>query len=255
MRPVLTLFCLLFFSIGLFAQKKPKETIESMTIQNDSLKRSLAEARREWQKCKEKSSSSDIALRDSLVTERTKNINLEQKLSQAESKANKTSDSLRKTKEAYSLLQKSFSTKETQLTTLENSARALATELADSLAPWLSPNLYTYHNKKQAFIMLSDSSLFAGSYYVNKSGRKLLEKIAEVLQKHGERNIIVCTYSDEGTKTQDLWKSSSQKALAIVSIFETLKLPAEKMLIKAQGSSREVKNYKKPPIVIELSLE
>lgn len=255
MHKFFILFCLLFFSIGLFAQKKPKESIESLSIQNDSLKRSLAEARREWQKCKEKSTTSDIALRDSLIIERTKNIGLEQKLSQAELKANKLSDSLRNTKEAYTLLQKSFSTKETQATILENSARALATELADSLAPWLSPNLYTYHNKGDAFIMLSDSSLFAGSYNVNKLGKKLLEKIAEVLQKRGERNIIICTYADEGTRATDLWKSSTQKALAIMSIFENLKLPVEKMSLNAQGPWLGIKNYKKPPIVIELRLE
>ncbi len=248
------LCCLFFFNKELSAQKNLKDSVQTLNFRVDSLKRSLAEARREWQKCKDNSSASESNLSTELSALKLQNSEFQKQLSENQSRLKLLSDSLRQSIGSAAILQNAMATKEMQEAILINNAKALSKKLNDSLANFLGPDCYVYEDKADVFIVVSDSLLLSGYYYVSVAGRKFLEKLTEILKPHFDRSLKICAYADEGTKTQDLWRLSGQKAMLIATVLENNKFPEEKLTIEACGRWKGIKNYVKPPFILEIKL-
>jgi hypothetical protein len=249
------LCCLFFINNELSAQKNLKDSVLTLNFRVDSLKRSLAEARREWQKCKENSSASESNLSTELSALKLQSSEIQRQLSENQNSSKLLSDSLKQTVETAAVLQKVLAAKEMQEAVIDNNAKVLSKKLNDSLTGFLGPNCYIYEDKADVFIIISDSLLMQSAYYLSANGRKFLEKLTEILKPHFDRSLRICAYADEGTKTQDLWRMSGQKAMLIAAVLENSKFPEEKLTIEACGRWKGIKNYKKPPFVFELKLE
>jgi hypothetical protein len=240
---------------GLSAQKKCRDSVAVLHQSMDSLKLSLAEARREWQKCSDRSTVSAAHLSEKIAALEKINEELKVLENLCSSLNSNLRDSLQKSRSAAAMLQKALSDKDLILRSKEDKANALLQKLTDSLGTEIGTQCYLYQDKGDVFLVISDTLVLGGYFFVSKTGRLFLEKISTIILPHFDRKMSICTFSDADTRPQDLWRQSSQKALALLNVFESFKFPAERLSLQVNGNWQGKVNYKKPPIILELKLE
>lgn len=250
------LVVLIFFSLNLTAQKpkdKKKTPMEEMTEQVEKMKKSLADARREWQKCIELKISSDSLLNDSLSTEIKKSYRLEKKISDYETKVNKMNDSLKALELKYNVIKDAQTLFENQKAESERTAKSLITELNDSLKLYKGTQLNIYQSGESVFVSVSDSVMLGAVFVVTKQGRSILEEIAQVYKAKflNSKKIVVHTYTDDNTIPSEFWRLSSLKSLAVVNVLDAFKIPQDKIILSANGLWTGDKKAKKAPVLIE----
>jgi hypothetical protein len=250
------LLMLIFFSYSLYAQKpkeKKKSPMEEMTEQVEKMKKSLADARRELQKCVELKNVSDSLLNDSLSTEIKRSYRLEKKNSDYENKFNKLNDSLKSVEAKYNALKESLLLIENQKSEADKSAKLLISELNDSLKLYKGSQMNIYQSNESVFVSVSDSVLLGGFLMVTLQGRSILDEISQVYRSkyQSTKKLIIHTYADDSTIPGDFWRNSNLKALAVANVIDFFKMPRDKVIFNSNGLWTGEKKAKKAPVLIE----
>lgn len=243
-----------FFTNGQ-SKKELQSENETLKVEIDSLRRSLAAARRELKKC----TDNYVANQGELTAkwEQTEAIaqNLTAKLSETEAHLQHLRDTLNQTKAACVILQVEMAKHNQIEFALETRARNLQTQLNDSLAAWFGAQLSMVRYKERVSMTLGDSLLFGGGISVNYTGQKFLRELLNVINTHQNIKLVITGWGAP-TSTKQALGEGMRRALAVAMILETYKWSSNRLIVVGQAAvASDNKKFKKPIRIDFLPLE
>jgi hypothetical protein len=253
-KSIIILLLGIFIAMTIHGQSKKDLQLENQVLQvaTDSLRRSLAEARREWQKCKDNSFSNqeELVRKKNSDQELIKRLNT--KLAETEKRALQISDTLRLTKDACEQLQSGMAKVSQVEFALTTRAETLQNKLNVALVDWIGTNVSLLRHKGKVSITMSDSIVFGGGSYVNASGQKLLTKIIQVIQPYDNIKLVVNAWQAHTINLKDGLAESSRRALSVSLLLEIYKWPVDRIMLVGQGLWPSGNSKHKSPIRIDI---
>lgn len=121
----------------------------------------------------------------------------------------------------------------------DSSVNALKTKVQNALLGFENNGLTIEQKNGKVYVSLDESLLFAsGSYNVDKEGKKVLQKLADVLDKNSDVNVLVEGHTDNvpyngSGALKDNWDLSVKRATSVVKIILEKKSIDEQRLTAA----------------------
>jgi len=223
----------------------------AMKVATDSLRRSLAEARREWKKCKDHSSLNEEELSKQLQVDKMALEEMKGKLGIVKSELLELKDTLRLTKAACELLQADMAAKSQIDFALETKATNLQNILNDSLASWIGPQVSLLRYKDKVSLTLGDSILFGGGAFVNGSGQKLMTALVKTIAPFDNIKLVVNAWGRNSISSRNALSESFRRALSVAMLLDLYKWPSDRILTVGQGKWESGDSKSKGPIRID----
>ena len=241
-------------ALSINGQSKKDLLLENQVLKvaSDSLRRSLAEARREWQKCKDNSSSNQGELVKKMESDQQLIKDLTAKLARTEKRLSQITDTLKLTKDACEQLQSGMAKVSQFEFALADRAEKIQNELNEALADWIGGHVSLLRHKDKVSLSMSDSIIFGGGSFVNATGHKLLTEIVAVLNNYDNIKLVVNAWGAHTATAKDALAESSRRALSVSLLLEVYKWPADRIMLVGQGLWPADKGKGKSPIRIDV---
>tara|TARA_R110000868_G_scaffold333354_2_gene594172 strand:+ start:201 stop:1202 length:1002 start_codon:yes stop_codon:yes gene_type:complete len=124
----------------------------------------------------------------------------------------------------------------------DSSVNALKTKVQNALLGFENNGLTIEQKNGKVYVSLDESLLFAsGSYNVDKEGKKVLQKLADVLDKNSDVNVLVEGHTDNvpyngSGALKDNWDLSVKRATSVVKIIlEKKNIDAQRLTAAGRG--------------------
>ena len=251
-------FIFLFLIIGihgqLLAQKKLVDSIVVLNLQIDSFKTQLADARRAQKKCSEQQNSFSV---ESLARQNQQDLEiakLKDNNLALEKRLKKVEDSLQKTVDASVKLQTIIIDKTLVQSKAINKANAFVQKLKDSLVDIVGNQCYIYISNETVMVVLSDTLLFSGNYYLTNQGKQIVDRISKLLLDDSAI-FTIKTFANRNAKKQEIWNQSVTKSRILTYYLENLNFPSERYSTLISTIDSNYSNYLFRPIILEINIK
>lgn len=201
---------------------KQKELIDASSARQEQLTKQLADKER-------------------LLNQKEAELNaLSKSLAEREANMQKLKDEIDGKSKRIDELEASLAAKDAALADLKN-------KIIDALKGFSSDELTIVEKDGKVYVSMSEKLLFkSGSFVVDPKGEQALAKIAEVLKKQTDVDIVVEGHTDNvpfrgSGQLQDNWDLSVKRATSVVRILvEKNKLPADNVSASGRGDTQPV---------------
>ncbi|MDC0230659.1 OmpA family protein [Aureispira] len=194
----------------------------------DDLKNKMDEERKEIDR-----------LRKDLEDKNSNISNLEGDKSELEKDLKERQDKLNKVEEDLAAREARVKELEAAIASRDAKAQALKEKLNQALLSFNSSDLSVEERNGKVYVSLSQNLLFAkGSANLDNKGAKAIGKLAEVLNKNTEIDVLIEGHTDSDGDAKMNWELSSKRSLSIVN--QMIKMKVEPKRITAAGRGEHV---------------
>jgi chemotaxis protein MotB len=207
--------------------EKQKELIASSSARQEQLTKELADKKRELERKEAELNALSKALDE-------KEENLKKMMAEIDQKSYRINE-----------LEYSLAAKDSALAQLKS-------KIIDALKGFTSDELTVEEKNGKVYVSMSEKLLFkSGSFAVDTKGEQALAKIAEVLKKQTDVDIVVEGHTDNvpfrgSGQLQDNWDLSVKRATSVVRILEKNGLSTENVSASGRGETQPVASNETP---------
>lgn len=181
--------------------------------------------------------------------ERNKLVKIEDRLNKKSDEINGLTVEQEKKKAEIDSLQKSLLEKQKRLSQLEamidknkEDANKLKKVINDALKSFDNSELNVYIKDGKVYVAMEEKLLFkSGSSKIDKRGESAIIKLAKILEKNTDTEILIEGHTDNVGDDNYNWKLSTQRALSVVKIItENSKVMANRITASGRGMHKPV---------------
>jgi chemotaxis protein MotB len=231
------------------AAGKSRALTEEITRKQEEIRRKEEEIRRKEDEIKRR--EQDMAnMKDQMNNERDEIARLKTDLENKNSNINTLEGdksalekSLKAREDKVAALESSLAAREKRVKELENAissrdakAKALKDKLSQALLGFESSDLSVEQRNGKVYVSLSQNLLFAtGSSRLDSKGASAISKLAEVLNKNNEINVMVEGHTDSDGDEKMNWELSTKRSLSIVDQLIKNKVISSRITASGRG--------------------